>query len=204
MPKPVPPCPILEEGQVCGKPAPYVTPQICCRMHYSRWRSHGHVLSRIRIPDVQPALQAAADATTDDCIRFPGQQKRRPIVRINNTTMWASRAVWILANGDPGPLQVLHSCNGGSGTSGCINLRHLYLGTAARNTQDCIEAGRHPSLLRGDAKSNARLSEAQVREIRRRISPGRGGNTAALAAEYGVSLTTIRHIVSRRKWAWLD
>jgi hypothetical protein len=66
----------------------------------------------------------------------------------------------------------------------------------------------------GELNVQAKLSAEQVAEIRRRHIPGRSGqprksegpgprpgSTRALAAEFGVSHTTIRLIVSGRKWA---
>ena len=51
----------------------------------------------------------------------------------------------------------------------------------------------------------AKLTDAQVRDIRWRYDDGIGGVTQAeLAAEFGVSASTISDITSRRTWKWLD
>lgn len=54
----------------------------------------------------------------------------------------------------------------------------------------------------GERTNKNRVSEAQVREIRRRYVPGM--RMQALADEYGVSLTTIYHIVKRNTWRDLE
>ena len=59
----------------------------------------------------------------------------------------------------------------------------------------------------GELSVSAKLTAAQVVEIRRRYKPGRSGrgglkegSTRALAQEFGVSHTTIRKIVAGLKW----
>jgi hypothetical protein len=55
---------------------------------------------------------------------------------------------------------------------------------------------------RGEEQGNHRLTEVQVRAIRRRyIFRSRGPNGGpALALEFGVSRSTIERIVSRKMW----
>ncbi|MFF0401747.1 hypothetical protein ACFYSJ_39495 [Streptomyces sp. NPDC005248] len=121
--------------------------------------------------------------------------------------MNASRAVWIIAHGDPGDFHVLHSCNGGSGATGCINIRHLYLGDNEANKRDMVASGHtirgksHGN--RGEAHGNAILSDDAVRDIRSRYLQGwpyHPGNKAALADEYGVSVKTIQCVLDFRTW----
>jgi len=65
-------------------------------------------------------------------------------------------------------------------------------------------------ILRGERRSNAVLTEEQVRDIRRRYGGpvGRGGHQirggakqSALATEYGVSQVVISAIIRRKAWA---
>lgn len=181
-----------------------------CDRCRQRVRVYGDpTVTRNRVAGTQLAeLTAAAHASTDDCIilsgRWPGG---RPHVLVRGRTMLAARAVWTLANGDPGDGFVLHSCNGGSGADGCINVRHLYLGDHARNMQDMAEAGR-ASDQRGTRNGNARLTPDDVREVRRRYVRGRGpydpGNGRDLAAEFGIGRTTLSEVVRRVRWPHLD
>lgn len=118
-----------------------------CRFHYYRWKQHGDPLlgrTNLSRSTVLRLLHEAARATTDECIvTLPHGVNERPLVSLDGRTTTASRAVWAIAHGDPGEALVLHRCNGGSGSNGCINIRHLYLGDHAQNVQDKIAAGRH-------------------------------------------------------------
>jgi DNA invertase Pin-like site-specific DNA recombinase len=58
-------------------------------------------------------------------------------------------------------------------------------------------------LLPASVHGNARLTEAEVRAIRRRAAEG-GVTQAALATEYGVHEVTISQIINRKTWVWLD
>jgi len=54
--------------------------------------------------------------------------------------------------------------------------------------------------IRGEQKSNRKLDETKVRDIRTRYAAGNTTLTA-LAIEYGVSNPTIHAIIHRRKWS---
>jgi hypothetical protein len=147
-------------------------------------------------------LRAIAGMRTNNCVFIDGWASR-PCVRFHGVFMTASRAVWIMANGDPGELYVLHTCSGGSGETGCVNPAHLRLGTQRQNVGDMDEAGRRVKAApRGEACSHAKLNRRQVREIRRRWVAG-SVNQKVLAAEYGVSPAAISLIVRGKNWAWL-
>ena len=128
----------------------------------------------------------AAESTSDECV-LVGPGTYRPTVRMGETLMLASRAVWIVANGDPGELMVLHSCH--RGESGCINIRHLYLGDQKQNMLDMARAGR----------SNGRLSVEQVLEVRRMYAEG--VHQRALARHFGVGQTTISRVANGQRYA---
>jgi len=152
-------------------------------------------------------LQEAARATTDNCIEGGGTV--RP--KINN--MNASRYVWIVANGDPGELFVLHTCDNGL----CVNIRHLYLGTQSRNVLDEYERDRragtryargprahlpHVNYARGERARRAALTADKVRDIRKRYALGE--TQQSLADEYGVSQVAISVVVRRKSWAHIE
>ena len=52
--------------------------------------------------------------------------------------MQAHRVAYSIYKGDPGDQWVLHTCDNRK----CVNPDHLYLGTAAENTQDMFRRGR--------------------------------------------------------------
>lgn len=69
-----------------------------------------------------------------------------------------------------------------------------------KKTNPARQAGVH---ARGKGRTAApKLTEAQVREIRRAYRPG--GKTRTLAKKYGVSATSILHIAQRRSWNHLE
>lgn len=111
------------------------------------------------------------------------------------------RVAWSIANGKkiPAGLVVRHKCD----NPPCINPAHLELGTHADNVQDAVDRGR---VARGFRLPHTRLTEDDVREIRRRYrrfkSPGIKGwcsNSVDLAVEFAVRTEHIQGIVSRRE-----
>jgi hypothetical protein len=73
-------------------------------------------------------------------------------------------------------------------------VENLAWGTLAENTADCIGHGRNFFVNRGQAK----LTEGQVSEIRRRIDNSE--NMTHLANEFGVSRTHIWNIKTGQQW----
>lgn len=106
-------------------------------------------------------------------------------------------AVWLGFDLD-GPLCVLHRCD----TPGCFNPEHLFVGTKRDNTRDMIAKGRarFPAgpPRRGSERSDAKLTEDAVREIRRRID--QGVSRRHLADEYGVSYWTVCKAAAGISW----
>lgn len=106
----------------------------------------------------------------------------------------------------PKGLLVLHRCD----NPPCFNPNHLFLGTQADNMADMDAKGRRhkgpvdtTNLHRGEQASWAKLTEAQVREIRARYVP-RKVTQDYLASEYGVSRRTIGMIIDRVNWKHID
>jgi hypothetical protein len=166
-------------------------------MHYTRWRRNGDpLISKNAYGAMLARLDSAASSTSDDCVLITTQPGRRPVATYNGRCMPAARAVWTIANGDPGDEFVLHTC--GQGVQGCINIRHLYLGDAAQNAADAIADG---TLARGERGGSAKLTEREVLRIRAEHGAGRG--YGKLAAQYSVSRSQIARIVKGESWAHL-
>jgi DNA invertase Pin-like site-specific DNA recombinase len=89
---------------------------------------------------------------------------------------------------------VMHVCD----NPPCVNPRHLCLGTPGENIADCFAKGRR-STPHGENGYNAKLTAAQVAEIRRTYD-GRRGSQTRIAREFGVSIATIHDIVHGRSW----
>lgn len=106
---------------------------------------------------------------------------------------------------------ILHHCD----NPPCMNFAHWFTGTNADNTADREAKERgggwktagdangarlHPERMpRGEDHEMAKLTEVQVREIRRRYAAG-GIFQYTLAAEFGVAQTLISAIVRRKIW----
>lgn len=90
----------------------------------------------------------------------------------------------------PDGLYVLHTCD----SRRCVNPAHLYAGTQRQNMGDMKRRGRAngggPS---GEKHHNVKLTDAQVREIRRRFEAG--AVQSHLADEFGISGAQVGNIV---------
>jgi len=107
----------------------------------------------------------------------------------------------------PDHLHILHRCD----NPPCMNPEHWFVGTNADNQADKVAKGRqarglkqgahtHPeSVHRGTTHRNAKLTEADVRDIRGRYASG-GTTMKALAREYRVSFSNIQLIIARGGW----
>lgn len=188
------PCTI--EG--CGKQSGY---HGYCQAHYKRWLKYGdpEAISdsyRRRVKWVE----THADYAGDECLKWPfsAGDRGRGILQVNGKQISAPRFMCTLAHGEPPApeYEAAHSC--GKGHEGCISPRHLSWKTTSGNRMDMVD---HGTLPRGEAVNTAKLTEDQVREIRR---IGSGLERRDIAAMFGVSYWTIWEIQTRRSWAWLD
>jgi hypothetical protein len=94
----------------------------------------------------------------------------------------------------PDGLDVLHSCD----NPPCVNPDHLFLGTGLENLADASAKGR---MARGERHYLAKLTEAQVRQVRELYAAG--VTQKDLAVRFGTSRGNVGYIVRRERWAWL-
>ena len=107
----------------------------------------------------------------------------------------AHRVAWRLTNGEiPDGQWVLHRCD----NPRCVRPDHLFLGTHDDNMADMVSKGRGTTANRGEGSARARLTEEDVREIRRLSATGFG--LSELGKRFGVPSTTISAIVHRYTW----
>lgn len=192
-------CEVIEDGQRCDGPH---RGNGMCNKHRLRLLRHGSPLTLVRDANIA-FLRRAAWTEADDCIVPPWYDGTRPVVKVGGVRRTASRQTWIYRYGDPGDRSVLHSCSNGSGELGCVNTRHLYLGTDAENTRDRMDAGRNNlPLCRGEEHGNAKLTVPDVREIRRLAAAG--VSHGAIAGQFPITRRSVTRIVNRERWGWLD
>lgn len=135
-----------------------------------------------------------------DCLIWFGDKDSNGYGRIRyagRKTYPAHRLAYELAHG---PIQeglvVRHKCD----VCACINISHLEIGTHKDNAQDSVKRGR-AIRAKGEAHGRAKLTQAQVDEIRRRYIPNKYGfGATGLAREFGVSKSTIHDILRGAHW----
>lgn len=103
---------------------------------------------------------------------------------------------------------VLHRCD----NPPCIRPEHLFTGTQGDNVKDAMQKGRWAysyGTSLGEAHGLSKLTNEQVREIRKLYQPGHAPHRSptsarSLAKVFHVSKSTILMIVKRRGWTHLD
>lgn len=135
----------------------------------------------------------------DDCPKWPYATSAQGygIIRVQGRNKVVSREVCEIAHGPPPTPehQAAHNC--GKGNLGCFGANCLQWKTRAENRSDELIHGTRP---RGERHGLAKLTETNVREIRRlkgKLSqPG-------IASIYGVSRQTVGEIHRGEIWAWM-
>lgn len=174
-----------------------------CGRHYQRWWKYGDPLA---LRKCQPGEQFAtlvawvADRDRSECWVWPYSLRkgygvlRRPG---SATTEKAHRLAYELDNGAPLTNNGCHRCD----TPACCNPDHIFDGTQAENMRDAKRKGRlasPPVARNGRAMSHKVLTPAAVRSIRSDVRVHR-----VIAAEHGVSPSTVSEVKSGRKWGWV-
>lgn len=114
--------------------------------------------------------------------------------RVGDTTKRAHVVAYEINSRKAAELNILHRCD----NPPCCNPAHLWEGTQLENIDDRTKKGRSS---RGVTRPSAKLTEANVIEIRKQIKTG--VSNVALASRFDVDASTISNIRHRRKWAWL-
>jgi hypothetical protein len=168
--------------------------------------------------------------TSGDCWLWTGATTNFGYGRITarrGVLRQATHLAWEWASGSavPAGWHPLHTCDvpqcvrnddaGWYEVRGVMRRRHghLFLGTQADNIHDCLDKGRHGSLLypsrtrgersiaarypgifRGARNGRAKLTPSMVEEIRDRYRQG-GVSQERLAGEFGIGQTTISRVI---------
>ena len=119
------------------------------------------------------------------------------VITIGSKSCLTHRIAWCLWHGDiPEGLIVMHTCDNRI----CVDIHHLRLGTQADNMRDRDSKGRQP---KGESQGSAKLTEADVRDIRRIYATG-DYSQRKIAKAYCVGHPAIHSIVNRKTWKHVD
>lgn len=112
------------------------------------------------------------------------------------TSHLAHRVSYLIHYGElPDDLCVLHRCD----VRQCVNPAHLFLGDRTENAIDKVSKGRQ---TRGSDFSHSKLTEPDVKAIRALHAEGQGYRR--IARRFNVTRETVRDIVRRRIWKWVE
>jgi len=142
-------------------------------------------------------LNVALKHDGSDCLIWPYRKNHNgyAVAGFGNGPIRVSRFVCQAANGEPPDkrYEAAHTC----GNRACVSAGHLRWATPKVNQADRWEHGTEP---RGEKNSCAKLSENDVREIKKLLP---SIEKKVLAKRFNVSPTAIWHIETGRNWGWL-
>ncbi len=136
------------------------------------------------------------ETTADACIKsgYEPDKEGYGRMRYKGKLTYHHRVVYCLAAGveldSIDGMHVLHTCD----NPRCVNPKHLFLGTHADNMKDKQLKGRATG-MKGSVHHQAKLTEADIPAIRASTTP-----LIVAATKYGVSVSAISLIRSRRTW----
>lgn len=151
---------------------------------------------------------------SDTCWEWQGDHTANGYGRltVRGQRVVAHRHSWEMHFGPiPDGMIVCHHCD----NPPCIRPDHLFLGSHQDNMADAANKGRmrqgalrrlidHPgAVLRGSDCPWAKLTEAQVQELRSRYAAG-GITQKQLAEDYALHPMTVFQIIHRLRWDHLD
>ena len=115
---------------------------------------------------------------------------------VNGKTQRAHRVAYEIAFGKfPKTMCVCHACD----NPGCVNPKHLFLGTQIDNLLDMSLKGRRRfGHVTGERHGQSKLDSQQVLEIKKRLAMGQ--SRASLAELFRVGRTAIANIATGVRW----
>lgn len=184
----------------CGKPD---VARGWCGAHYRRWRRHGDPLALKAASPGEPVVylrDVVLKYEGGECLIWPFARDGGGYGKVfsGGRLTFVSRLVCEAVNGPPptNAHQAAHGC--GRGDKGCVAPGHLRWATPSEN---CADRLAHGTVARGERHGSARMTVAQVREIRLHCLRQ---SQVAVAKMFGVSASLVNDIVKRRTWAWLE
>lgn len=184
----------------CGIPMFGVTGY--CNPHWRRYKRTGPEFNRgkIRIKPIRGDNERFDAATMplpeSGCLIWMNRCDRDGygLFTVTSGSIRAHRFAWMRVYGEiPEGMFICHKCD----VPGCVNIDHLYLGTATDNNRDTVRRGRYVAQC-GEKAHSSKLTTAQVIEIRKRVDAGEVHHR--IAKDYGVAQNCISRIGNRTRW----
>ena len=145
---------------------------------------------------IEERLSSKLKRTRNGCLEWQGHRDEKGYgkIRVDATTTDRTHRVALRLSGVPvgKGVFVLHECD----NPPCCDPNHLRPGTSQENIDDMLAKGRQRGAT-GSSNRGAKLTERKVKNIRERYNhvPPR-----ELAKKYGVSVQTIRRILTGDSW----
>jgi hypothetical protein len=173
-----------------------------CRKHYMRFRKGASLTGPDRfgrtLEERYREKLGPKDPVTG-CIEWTARRNNDGYgqLRVGSKTIGAHRLAYELKHGPiPPGMKVCHHCD----NPACCNDEHLFLGTDADNMADREAKGRGVR-LQGEKHGRAKLTEAAVVEIRRRLAAGEVQRV--IAEDFGISNQEVSNIKTGISWKHL-
>lgn len=116
------------------------------------------------------------------------------------TSVGAHRMSYVLHHGEiPDGMIVRHTCD----NPPCVNPAHLLIGTRADNAADMVNRGRTAD-TRGELNGFRRLSDEAALEIIGLLSRPNPPTQGEIAAQFGISRSTVSLIRHHKRWTHVD
>lgn len=132
---------------------------------------------------------------TDDCLIWPFKLSKKGYGEIfyQGKKRFVHRCICETVSGPPpSPThEAAHKC----GNRPCCNPKHLIWKTKLENKADELL---HNTRNRGDKNGSAKLTEADIHQIRSLKLPRR-----EIRELYGIGKTQLHNIIHKQKWSWL-
>ena len=114
-----------------------------CNMHTIRLRKHGTLEGKKRECEkpLNERIISKSELKENGCIEFMSMRNEKGygLISYKNKPRRTHRAIWEHHNGPiPEGMLICHKCD----NPPCVNIDHLFLGTAQDNTNDMIKKGR--------------------------------------------------------------